>query len=105
MTLILEKIERAPGLVINAPSIFARKDFVEWLNDETKMTFTWHPMGEDPQEYSDTIVLVAENYDGDSSDMPEDIWKIICDEVYDRFGGPDLNHANGMSVTVRLTNL
>jgi len=105
LTLILEKIERAPGLVINAPSIFARKDFVEWLNDETKMTFTWHPMGEDPQEYSDTIVLVAENYDGDSSDMPEDIWKIICDEVYDRFGGPSLTSANGMSVTVRLTNL
>ena len=105
MALILDDIRVAPALIINAPSVFARADFMAWLNDPENTVFTWHQKGSEPQEYSDTIVLVAEHYDGDSSDMPADIWRLICEEVYARNGGPDLSLTKGESVTVRLTNL
>ena len=107
MALILEDIRLTHGLVLNAPTIFAREDFLAWLNDEERNVFTWHRKGpgEAAHEYSDTVVLVNENYDGDSSDMPEDIWNLICEEVYARYGGPELTMANGESITVRLTNL
>jgi hypothetical protein len=46
------------------------------------------------------VVFVDSNYEGSDSDMPEDIWRAICDRVYAEFGERNPEH-----VTVRLTNL
>ena len=94
MTLILDDIRSVPGMVVNAPSIFKRQDFMDWLNDPENTIFTWHTKGSEPSEYSDVVVLVNENYDGDSSNMPEDIWNLLCDEAYQHYGA-------GNSVTPR----
>lgn len=96
----------AHAIVINAPTVFARKDFMAWLNAKEKKVFTWHEKGDaEAGEYSDVIVLVDAGYEGDSSDMPEDIWDAICDEVYKLFGGEKIPAAKGNHVHVRLTNL
>lgn len=97
---------RTVGLVINAPMIFAREDFMEWLNDSSEQQFTWHDrVSPTAHEYSDTIVLIDSHYDGSASSMPEDIWKALCDIAYSQYGGPDLSQAHGYTVHVRLTNL
>ena len=105
MTLILDDIRSVPGMVVNAPSIFKRQDFMDWLNDPENTIFTWHTKGSEPSEYSDVVVLVNENYDGDSSNMPEDIWNLLCDEAYQHYGGPTLALTKGEAVAIRITNL
>lgn len=103
---LLEAPARCVGLVINAPAVFARHDFMAWLRTPGQQVFTWHDRAETlAGEYSDVIVLVDANYDGDSSDMPEDVWKAICEAVYAEYGGPDIPQANRYAVAVRLTNL
>jgi hypothetical protein len=73
----LEITSKTVGLVVNAPEIFAREDFRAWLNDSQNQIATWHQRGKPPGEYSDVFVLVDNNYDGDSSNMPEDIWRAV----------------------------
>lgn len=109
MTVKLETPARTVGLTINAPEVFARPDFMAWLNDPGRKVFTWHDKGAPTaHEYSDVVVLVDSGYEGDASDMPEDIWRAICDAVYaaySGYGGEDIALANNSHVTVRLTNL
>ncbi len=87
------------SLRINAPAIFQRADFIDWLNTTDRL-FTWHTKGAKPGEYSDVIVLVDSNKEGTDPEMPSDIWDAICEAVYAKFGGNSNEH-----VTVRLTNL
>ena len=102
---LLETPERTVGLLINAPAVFARADFVAWLDGPENRTMSWRRKGEPVEEYSDVVVIVDSHYEGTDSDMPEDVWRAICDAVYDRYGGPDLRLAGDCAVHVRLTNL
>lgn len=99
------EVARTVGLVVNAPAIFARPDFMEWLNRPGNAVFTWHAKGDAAHEYSDVIVLIDADYEGDSSDMPEDIWKAVCDLAYEQYGGPASPLSLGATIHVRLTNL
>jgi hypothetical protein len=101
-----EVTARTVGLVVNAPDIFERADFMVWLNDQSSATATWHRRGKEPTEYSDVFVLIDSTYEGDSSDMPEDIWKSLCDLAYREFcgGEPDISRYPSQ-IVVRLTNL
>jgi dihydroneopterin aldolase len=77
-----------------------------WVRDPSKTTFTWHPRRlKRATDYSDVVVLVDSNYEGDSSDMPEDAWQAICDAVYAEYGGETIPLAGRSHVHVRLTNL
>lgn len=97
---------RTSGLVLNAPAVFAREDFVAWLADDDNRVLSYHPkFSFRPDEYSDTVVLVDSNYEGDASDMPEDVWRAICDAAYAAYGGPDAPARLGSHIHVRLTNL
>ena len=96
------------SLVMNTPEIFKREDFQAWLNDPSRPTATWHRKGKEPGEYSDVFVLVDANHDGDSSDMPSDVWRSICDTVYGTLcdGDPEMPGLwESAPITVRLTNL
>ena len=95
----------APALVVDASSVFSRPDFMEWLNSPSSLTATWHARapGAAFTEYADVFVLVDTDYEGSDSDMPEDIWRAICDAVYQVYGS-DLAGC-GTQVTVRLTSL
>lgn len=103
--LLSPNLDRTVGLTVNAPNVFARADFMAWLNDPQKAVFTYHRKGEDAHEYSDVIVLVDASHEGDSSDMPEDIWRAICDAAYSVYGGPLAPARLGAHIAVRLTNL
>lgn len=105
MTINFETPAQTVGLTINAPEIFARDDFMSWLNNPETRCFTWHRLGQPASEYSDVVVLVDSSYEGDSSDMPDDIWRAICEATYGVYGGAELPLAKGSHVTVRLTNL
>jgi hypothetical protein len=98
---------RTVGLVVNAPELFLQDDFLAWLNDPTKTTFTWHKCGDTATEYSDVMLLVDSNYEGDSADMPEDVWKAVCDLAYGEYcgGAPTLPATITSHITVRLTNI
>lgn len=101
----LGEIAQSVGLVINAPEIFARKDFMNWLCRSTGV-FTWHDKNMAVAgECSDVVVLVDANYEGDGTCMPQDIWETICNAAYAAYGGKTIPHARGSHVTVRLTNL
>ena len=103
---MLAVTSRTVGLVVNAPEIFGRDDFRLWLNDPTRSTATWHKKGDEPGEYSDVFLLVDRNYEGDSSDMPEDAWRLICDTTYGTLCNGDMNMPGLTAhVVVRLTNL
>lgn len=106
MTIELEAPVRTVGLTINAPAVFARKDFMAWLNDPANKVFTWHDKGSPVAgEYADVVVLVDSDHEGDGSNMPADIWDAICEAAYAEYGGPRIPQAGGSHVTVRLTNL
>jgi hypothetical protein len=98
---------RSIGIVVNAPGIFARPDFIAWLEDPRNTTFSWHRPGKEPGEHSDIMVLVDSNYEGSDSDMPEDIWHTICDLAYATYceGQDTLPRLLESPITVRLTNL
>lgn len=96
---------RTSGLVVNAPAVFARPDFMAWLNDPNNAVMTYHRKGDVAHEYSDLLVLVDSNHQGDCSDMPEDIWNAICDLAYAQYGGPDAPRNLDGHIHVRLTNL
>lgn len=103
----MEIRSKTVGLVVNAPELFARPDFMAWLNKSTNRVLSYHPKGETPDEYSDVVVLVDSSYEGDSSDMPEDIWTQICDLAYQTYcdGHESLPPRITSHITVRLTNL
>lgn len=95
---MLAVTDQTVGLVMNAPEIFRREEFRFWLNDPARSTATWHKKGDEPGGYSDVFLLVDRNYEGDSSDMPGDAWRSICDG--------DMNMPGLTAhVVVRLTNL
>lgn len=97
---------RTVGLVVNAPELFQREDFFAWMTDPSRPTATWH-RGDKPGDYSDVFVLVDSDFDGDSSDMPEDAWRAICQLAYDVYcdGRPELPRHIESAIVVRLTNL
>lgn len=99
---------RTVGLVVNAPHVFERDDFMKWLDNPSNGPATFHEKGHnyDPTEYSDVFVLIDSNYEGDSSNMPEDIWRSLCDLAYAEFcgGKPDVSRY-GSHIVVRITNL
>lgn len=106
MTIELEAPVRTVGLTINAPAVFARPDFMAWLNDPANKVFTWHDKASPVAgEYGDVVVLVDSGYEGDGSNMPDHIWHAICDAAYAEYGGSGIPQAGGSHVTVRLTNL
>lgn len=105
LPIAFDSINRSVGLVINAPTVFARADFMDWLRDPKNCVFTWHQKNEaEPHEYSDVIVLVDAYYEGDSSNMPDDIWRAICDAAYAVYGGESLSLSRQCHVHVRLNN-
>lgn len=95
------------SIVVNAPNVFRREDFVKWLNDPQTRIATWHVKGTDPDDFSDVIVHVDSDYAGDGEDMPEDIWRAICTLAYTTYcdGKPQLPHHLDSHIVVRLTNL
>lgn len=97
--------EPTVGIVVNAPAVFRRDDFMRWL-DQPSGVATWKQVGAKPDEYSDVFVLVDSNYEGDSSDMPQDIWRAVCDLAYAKYcnGKPELSLLHS-HIVVRLTNL
>ncbi|WP_300500063.1 hypothetical protein [Marinobacter sp.] len=103
-------LEKHYGLHVqlNAPEFFRRKDFLQYI--ENQVVFSWHQPGEGPNEWSDVAVLVEPNLagEGDSADMPEDIWETILAVLRSRFG-PEGDaippHARNRHIVVRLTNM
>ncbi len=95
------------GLVVNAPDIFKREDFLAWLNDPANSPATWHQKGQKPTECSDVFVLIDSNFEGDCSDMPEDIWRELCQLAYDTYcdGGESLPRNLLSPIVVRITSL
>jgi hypothetical protein len=95
------------GVVVNAPEWYRRADFLAWLNSTEFRTATWHRPGEAPHDFSDVFVLVDSEYEGDSSEMPEDIWKALCDAAYEAhcYGRPNLHPFTTSHIVVRITNL
>lgn len=95
-----DKSEPCSALVINAPGIFKKPSFINWLND-TEIKFSWHKGGK-PNEYSDVVVLVdpSLNGEGSDSDMPAQVWNFIIKECKKHFTPGTGNH-----IMVRLTNL
>ena len=95
------------GLIVNAPEWFRRDDFLAWLNNPEHHTATWHQAGEPPHDYSDVFVLVDSAYEGVGSEMPEDVWKAVCDAAYEAhcYGRPSLPPFTTSHIVVRITNL
>jgi hypothetical protein len=97
------KIAKSKALTINVPQFFADPAFVAWLNnDEPK--FTWHKKGDQPNDYSDVVVMVdpSLNGEGTDSDMPEHIWEQIVDACKVQFGGLPRGEDH---IMVRLVNV
>jgi|DeeseametaMP0747_FD_contig_61_1168030_length_2723_multi_8_in_0_out_0_2 hypothetical protein len=93
---------------LNAPEFFEREDFIRYI--ETQTVFSWHQAGSCPTEWSDVAVLVEPNLqgEGDSSDMPEDLWDTILGALRAKFGedGEGIPHfARNRHIVVRLTNM
>lgn len=91
------------GLVINAPEWFADPDFQSWLNAPNNVVFTWHTKGDEPGDFSDTVLLIdpSLNGEGPESDMPEHIWNQIMEICRERFSANQVP----THIFVRLTNL
>jgi hypothetical protein len=93
---------------INAPEFFQRKDFIEYVENNT--VFTWHESGTEPGEWSDVAIMVEPilSGEGDSSDMPEDIWDTIMEALKQKFGvnGSKVPpFARQRHIIVRISNL
>lgn len=93
---------------ISCPEFFQRQDFIDYITKER--VFTWHQPGEKPSDWSDVVVLVEPclNGEGDSADMPEDLWDTIIETLKAKFGpeGTGIpSFASHMHIAVRLTNL
>ena len=96
-------IQQARSLVINAPEFFEDPVFMAWLNNG-KCKFTWHCKGNAvADEFSDVVVSVdpSLNGEGDSSDMPDYIWRQIIDVCRVHLGA----HQGECNYLVRITNL
>lgn len=95
------KATASPSIVINAPSLFADPQFVEWLNNGSPKA-TWHQGGE-PDEWSDVVVMVdpSLNGEGTDSDMPEHIWNQIVDACREALSPQQ----GGNHIMVRLMNM
>jgi len=84
-----------PLVRINAPGIYADRDFQDWLNRVTlegrpnapgHRTATWHWPGHEVGEESD-VFMVVEYPDGSDQDMPSHCWERIIaavSAVFDR---------------------
>ena len=93
---------------LNTPEFFEREDFIRYI--ETQTVFSWHQAGTRPTEWSEVAVLVEPNLsgEGDSSDMPEDLWDTILAALKAKFGenGEGVPHfARNRHIVVRLTNM
>jgi len=99
--------DKTLGIVVNASEWFERADFLAWLNDPDRRTATWHRPGEEPHDYSDVFVLIDSGHEGDSSDMPGDIWRACCDAAYAAHcnGQPVLHPYTTSHIIVRICNL
>lgn len=109
MTIALHLVAKSVALVVNAPELFERADFLAWLDNPENRIATWHEKGLPPDEWSDVFVLIDSGREGPESEMPADIWKALCDLVYRECGAPGRTDrlAPGLEshVVVRLTNL
>ncbi|WP_273206730.1 hypothetical protein [Marinobacter subterrani] len=86
-------IQRGPsatirGVSLNVPEFFQDAEFLAWLNDRNNKVFTWHDKGHPASEWSDVIVLVDSSCsgEGDSSDMPENLWNTLVAFCREYFG-------------------
>lgn len=109
-TVIKRGIENDFGLHVqlNVPEFFQRSDFLQYIENQT--VFTWHQAGKPACEWSDVAVLVEPNLagEGDSSDMPEDLWDTILAALKARFGEKAQAvppFARNRHIVVRLTNM
>lgn len=74
-------------LIVNAAALFAREDFMRWLNQSNAMT--WHDRPSPKAgDHADVVVFVepghpepGEAAEGTDSDMPEDIWHSLSELV------------------------
>jgi hypothetical protein len=97
------KATETSALIINAPEWFTKKDFRDWLNEESNTLFTWHKRGEKPTEWSDVIVLVDTSLNGEGSDsdvMPQAYWSMIVNKCKEHF-----RPSSGYHIVVRITNI
>ena len=68
------------ALELNVPEWFERIDFQDWLNAPHAGRATWHALGGDPSEASDTFITY-DNRDGSDFDdlFPADLHAIIVE--------------------------
>lgn len=90
------------SLVLNVPAWFREEGFVEWLNDPNNNVMTWHQAPRRPNEWSDVVVLVDPqiNGEGSNSDMPAKYWDQIVGSCRD--AGLVMEEAH---IPVRLVNV
>lgn len=63
---------------INKPEWYKNTKFIAWLNNPNKIPiFTWHKLGEIPNEYSDIVFYYEQDCDS-FNDLPA----LIAQELY-----------------------
>jgi hypothetical protein len=98
-----DEIGRIMGLTLNVPDWFEDPEFVNWLNDHGNLVFSWHQKGDVPGDFSDTIISLEPNCEGEgsASDMPRRFWQALLDLCREHLGIDKSNY----HYFVRLTNL
>lgn len=99
----IEVTGESQGLVINVPEWFKESAFLAWLNNPANPVMTWHPRGEQANDYSDTVVFVdpSLNGEGPDADMPAKYWAQILEACRSRFRPMESLDL----LVVRLTNI
>lgn len=99
------KIEEAgvsPLIRISAPEWFKETEFLDWLNSDRPI-MSWHPKGQEPTEWSDTIVFVDPGLGGEGSEegeMPDKYWDQIIEACRSQFVV-----SSGFHIVVVITNV
>lgn len=85
------------ALSINVPEWFERPDFQAWLNAPNKGLATWHALGNEPSEVSDTFITYDHRDGSDFNELfPPELHALLCEAC----------EAHGLSYGIlRLTNL
>lgn len=78
------EVDRGNYLRIHAPEWFEREDLKKYMDFQSKpahifpaASWGYAPHGWEPGEFSD-IFITFDHGDGSNSDLPDDIWQVIC---------------------------
>lgn len=95
-------VRTVTSLVMNRPDFFEDEAFMAWLNNPNTVVMTWHRKGAAASEWSDTVVLVDPQLEGEGADadMPAHIWEQIVQACRDAGVTGEQEH-----IPVRLTNV